>query len=181
MQEAWIDIPGFEGYQISNFGRARSFRSRGRHTVLLPDPVIKAPVKTSGNRITLVIRKLGDSKFYAFKIHRLVWELHVGPIPEGMVIDHIDGNSTNNHLSNLRLAIQQQNIYNSKPWKHKKFKGVTLDRRMKEGSNRWNAGIKTKGKYTFLGSFRTDVEAARAYNEEAIKRHGEFAKLNIID
>lgn len=44
--------------------------------------------------------------------HRIVWTLHNGVIPEGMFIDHIDGNRSNNNISNLRLATNQQNSSN---------------------------------------------------------------------
>lgn len=45
--------------------------------------------------------------------HRIIWELHNGPIPEGMVIDHIDRNRSNNQLSNLRLVDYSQNSANT--------------------------------------------------------------------
>lgn len=39
-----------------------------------------------------------------YQQHRIVWELHHGPIPAHLTIDHIDRDGTNNLLSNLRLA-----------------------------------------------------------------------------
>ena len=48
-----------------------------------------------------------------YSIHRLVWENYIGEIPEGMVIDHIDGNRENNCLENLRCVSQKENIKNS--------------------------------------------------------------------
>lgn len=42
-------------------------------------------------------------------IHRLVWETFVGEIPEGKIIDHIDGDKSNNKLENLRLATISEN------------------------------------------------------------------------
>lgn len=52
-------------------------------------------------------------------IHRLVWETFKGEIPEGMVIDHIDGNRSNNSLSNLRLVTQSENMDNAQTNGHK--------------------------------------------------------------
>ena len=46
--------------------------------------------------------------------HRVIWELFNGPIPEGMVIDHLDGNSSNNLISNLALKTPSGNQRNRK-------------------------------------------------------------------
>lgn len=45
-----------------------------------------------------------------YSVHRLVYETYVGEIPEGMVIDHIDGDRANNNLSNLQLTTQSKNV-----------------------------------------------------------------------
>lgn len=49
-------------------------------------------------------------------IHRLVYETFVGDIPEGMEIDHIDNDTSNNHIDNIQLISRRGNIkkYNSK-------------------------------------------------------------------
>jgi hypothetical protein len=47
-----------------------------------------------------------------YKVHRIIWEIHFGPIPEGMQIDHIDRNSLNNKVSNLRLVSSKLNSRN---------------------------------------------------------------------
>lgn len=49
-----------------------------------------------------------------YPVHRVVWTVAHGPIPEGMVIDHIDGDPSNNNLSNLRLATSNQNGHNKR-------------------------------------------------------------------
>lgn len=54
-----------------------------------------------------------------YSAHRLVWEAFNGPIPEGMVIDHIDGNRKNNELINLRLVSQSDNMFNAQLNGHK--------------------------------------------------------------
>lgn len=59
---------------------------------------------------------IGNNK--KISAHRLVWEAFNGPIPEGMVIDHIDGNRSNNALSNLRLVSQSDNMDNAQKLGH---------------------------------------------------------------
>lgn len=51
-----------------------------------------------------------EYKNHVYSIHRLVYETFIGPIPEGMKVDHIDGNRSNNSLSNLRLVTQSDNM-----------------------------------------------------------------------
>ena len=48
-------------------------------------------------------------------IHRLVWTIFKGEIPEGMEIDHIDDNPRNNKLDNLRLVTREENVKKMKP------------------------------------------------------------------
>lgn len=58
--------------------------------------------------------------------HRIIWVLHFGSIPDGMVIDHIDGNKLNNRLENLRAVSQAMNMRNqTKPAKSGGKRGVT--------------------------------------------------------
>lgn len=47
-----------------------------------------------------------------FVPHRIIWEMHNGEIPDGWVVDHLDGNSLNNHLSNLQMKPKWGNIQN---------------------------------------------------------------------
>ena len=49
-----------------------------------------------------------------FSAHRVVWILHYGKIDKQLQIDHIDGNRSNNHISNLRLVSQEINGRNQK-------------------------------------------------------------------
>lgn len=56
--------------------------------------------------------------------HRLVWEAFNSPISKGFMIDHIDGDRSNNRLSNLRLVSQSQNMMNAYNNGHRSVKPV---------------------------------------------------------
>lgn len=96
--------------------------------------------------------------------------------PNGMVVDHIDGDGLNNQRSNIRVATRGQNICNSGLGRLNRsgFKGVSMDKR----SGYWRACIQFGGKNTHLGYFGSPIDAARAYDAAARVHHGEFAWLN---
>lgn len=98
------------------------------------------------------------------------------------LVDHKNGNSLDNRKENLRLATTTQNAQNRKKMSGilgkpcaSKFKGVT------KSGPKWRCGILSNGKYISLGTFENEIDAAKAYNEAAIKYHGEFARPNIIN
>lgn len=57
-------------------------------------------------------------------VHRIIWEMQVGPIPKGKVIDHLDGNPHNNKLENLACKTLGENSRNKKQ-QHNNTSGVT--------------------------------------------------------
>ena len=50
--------------------------------------------------------RLYAKPYYA---HRIIWEMHNGPIPEGLVIDHINCNPSDNRIENLQLVTRHRN------------------------------------------------------------------------
>jgi len=120
--------------------------------------------------------KKGSPQF-SIRTHRMVFYLHHGHLPE--FIDHIDRDTRNNKISNLREATRAQNNSNKESLKGStsKYLGVYKGTRKK---GRWEAQISNNYKKIFLGRFKTEVEAAIAYNKAAIKHHGDFANLNEI-
>ena len=105
--------------------------------------------------------------------HRLAYEFVLGPIPEGMEIDHINGDRADNRISNLRLATHQQNLANCKNRKNNTSgcKGVT-----RHFDGRWRAKIMVGGKTLHLGLFQAIEDAAAAYASAATEYFGEFAR-----
>lgn len=98
--------------------------------------------------------------------------------PIGMEVDHRDHNPLNNRRNNLRIATPNQNKMNGVMQKRNTsgFKGVHLFKR----DNTYQAYISIARKRKHGGYFKTAIEAAKKYNEMAIKYHGEFAYLNKI-
>lgn len=113
-----------------------------------------------------------------FGSHRLAWIYKNGEIPEGMVIDHINGDPSDDRIINLRLATQLQNSQNRKLSKSCKsgYKGVSFEL----GRNRkkpWRARIVVQKRRYTIGMFATAEEAFEAYKAEAKKQFGEFARF----
>jgi hypothetical protein len=97
-------------------------------------------------------------------------------ISKGMNVDHKSGNKLDNRKENLRIVTRSQNAMNRKLAKDNTsgYKGVFWDKQNKK----WRARIGTNNKRINLGSFNDIKNAAIAYNEAALKYHGEFANLN---
>lgn len=119
-------------------------------------------------------------KFYAVKnktkkckfirMHNLILNMYK--------IDHINGNSLDNRKCNLRSCTLSQNQMNRNINKNSRsgYKGVSW----KSNKKLWRAVIKLNRKSIHLGYFDDKEEAAKAYNNAAIKYFGEFAKLNTL-
>jgi hypothetical protein len=108
------------------------------------------------------------------KIHRLV----IGAKP-GEIVDHINGNKLDNRRSNLRIATHAQNMANRVKSHNNTsgFKGVTFDTSMSR-RKRWGASINHAGRRIKIGRYLTPEEAAKAYDNVALKLKGQYALLN---
>lgn len=106
-------------------------------------------------------------------MHRLILNAF-----HGIEIDHIDRNGLNNQSQNMRFATRAENCRNVGAHKDSasKYKGVSWYARDKI----WTANIMIENKQTYLGRFQSEIEAAKAYNLEALIHHGKFAVLNKV-
>lgn len=94
MKEIWKPIKGFEGkYEVSNYGLVYSVR-----------------------RNKLIGSKRGNGYIYVslkkkqYLVSNIVYETFVGPITEGMEVNHIDEDKTNNVVWNLNLLSHKDNL-----------------------------------------------------------------------
>jgi len=112
-----------------------------------------------------------------YKSHRVAWLLYYGHWPVGQ-IDHINGDRSDNRIVNLRDVTQSQNLYNKPPYSGATslYKGVSLRR----SNNTWRAVIQKEGGQKSIGSFLCEKEAALAYNYEAEKLFGPYARFNEV-
>lgn len=113
---------------------------------------------------------INSKKYYA---HRLAWLYVNGYFPK-ITIDHIDGDKSNNKISNLREATYSQNQCNLGTAKNNRsgLKGVTYDKRQ----NNWFARIKINKKQIYLGSYGCPTAAHFAYCRAAKQYHGEYMR-----
>lgn len=125
-----------------------------------------------------IIAKIGSDKI-ATGAHRVIWEMHYGPIPHGMVIDHINGNPFDNRLRNLRLATLAQNARNARKNSNNTsgFKGVSFHK----VTQKWSASIRIGRRSRHLGLFDSPEEAHGAYMLASSAEYGDFANHGSIE
>lgn len=110
------------------------------------------------------------------KVQYLLHRSILSPL-HGECIDHINGDPLDNRKCNLRIVNHQQNNTNMKRRisKHgNRFKGISTR------SYGFGSQIRVDGKIKYLGTYRTDVEAAYAYDVASIEYHGAYGRRNFL-
>ena len=101
---------------------------------------------------------LGISR--TFRVHNLVYTNFIGPVPDGMEIDHINRDKTDNRLDNLRLVTARDNSHNS-VYNGTRRRGIYFSKQREK----WIAAIHIDGKRHYIGIYENEDEALAAYNE----------------
>ena len=172
-KEIWKDIPNYEGYyQASNLGRVRSldryviFRDgRKRH---YKECIINGTVNNVGY-IATALSKKNAAKTFSFA--QLVAMAFLGHKPDGLnrVVDHIDGNRTNNRLENLRIVTHRENTSTcfraDRSSLSSKYEGVCWI----NFNSKWRASIQHNKFRVILGLFDSEVDASDAYQHALSK------------
>lgn len=105
--EKWKQIQGYEGfYEISNFGNVRSIDRVTNNGKRLKGKIIKPSKTTNGYLMTRLCR---DGRAIAYQIHRLV-AIHFVENPYNKpIVNHNDGDKTNNRYDNLTWSTSSEN------------------------------------------------------------------------
>jgi hypothetical protein len=154
--EVWGDVPDYEGYyQVSDLGRVKGFSRRNL--------IIKTQLSKIGY-IYLVLKKNKISK--TITVHQLVAITFLNHKPCGfrLVVDHINNVKQDNRLFNLQLLSNRENSNKERV----KLSGKPLGVYRNKDSGSWRARIQHDKKDIPLGSFRTQNEADKYY-QNALK------------
>ena len=150
--ERWMKIDGYSGaYEISNMGRVRSLY---RSTRIM---------KSSGEYPSVVLYKDGGQRKRG--VANLVWDYFGDKKRDRYKTDvfHINGINNDNRISNLKLSTHREIMSNaySKKKTSSKHTGVYYHKRDK----RFWSMIFVSGKYKYIGSYKTEMEASIAYQK----------------
>lgn len=110
-------------------------------------------------------------KYFA---HRIAWKIYYKEEPPE-ILDHIDGDGTNNKILNLRKATIYQNGWNVKKSTRNKsgYKGVSFSKE----KNKWRSAIRINKKDILIGYYDSVLEASEAYQNASLQYHGDFYNL----
>lgn len=114
-----------------------------------------------------------------FQRSHVVYHMHHGHTPrKPLQIDHINTNSLDDRVSNLRPATVTQQMYNQN--KQSDCTSSYIGVNWNKNSKKWEARIRSNGKRIRLGLFDNEIDAAIAYNTAALSRDSKVNKLNDV-
>ena len=116
---------------------------------------VRGNLLTNKNKQGYVIIYLVEKGIkFNIRAHQFIWFISNNYTSVDKVIDHINGQRSDNRISNLRVVTQQENMFNQP-----KAKGFHF----KKDCNKFESYIKINRKKIYLGIFQTEEEARQAY------------------
>jgi hypothetical protein len=105
------EIKGFEDYYVSNLGNFYSTKISARYNPKGEMRFLRPRIHPNGYSYYGLFVGKGPSKKRIWKRgHRVVYEVFVQKIKQGLEIDHIDGDKNNNNVTNLRMVTHSENV-----------------------------------------------------------------------
>lgn len=169
-KEVFKDIPGYEGiYQVSNLGNVKSL-SRNIYKL---DGTLKKISKNILLKLFLddkgyyMVKLYNNNSKKTFKVHKLVAITFLNHTPNKyeLVVDHINNIRTDNRVENLQLITNRENCIKDKKVGSSRYTGVSW----KKTINKWESKIQLNKINYFLGYFKSELEAHKAYEERYFK------------
>ena len=154
----WLPIKNYNNYEISICGSVRNFKTK---------KILRPRINPTGYYI-VDLSKNGNQKTHT--IHRLVARQFIPKFDKNNCVDHIDNNTLNNTISNLRWCTLSQNQFNRQLNKNNTSgtKGVYFDKR----SQRWCAEIRYHHKHIHIGHFVNLEDAKNARQKKSTELFG---------
>ena len=165
--EIWKDIPNYEGYyQASNLGRVRSL-DRTVLTINGQERLYKGRIKkgTVSNKGYRLCRLSINGLSRTFKFSQLVAMTFLGHEPNGhnLVVDHINGDKSDDMVDNLRIVSHRANLSTCFRSDRDSFSSGYAGVDWSECASKWRTRIKHDGEAIHLGYYDTEIEASNAY------------------
>jgi len=154
--ELWTPIKNYPDYEISSWGRLKSFKRASAG-------YIRKEIYGKAGYSKLILKNKGE-KQETINAHVMVYDYYGEGKRNGriIVVDHIDEDKSNNYIGNLQLLDHRANL--SKSFKHIK-KNCTGVKRIKSNKKKWSATITNNKEVYNLGTFLTQEEASKAYQD----------------
>ena len=170
--EQWKKHPDFDNYQISNMGRIWSE---------LKQRIMATYTQNCGyHQISLY----GELKTQRWLVHRLVASVWIPNPANKKYVNHIDGNKTNNIVSNLEWVTNSENIRHARQTGLNPYNKPTQNRKIggqRKGTSsyfgvawdstrqKWRSAVVYEGKAHKQKRFDSEIEAARHYDNVVIQ------------
>ena len=123
------------------------------------------PYRTHGHKTSrgYMCVRINGSKV---DVHRLIAEAYTEGYSTEISVDHVNGRRDDNRPKNLRMASHSQQMMGHRDKAQgcsSKFRGVNMEK----GSGKYKAQVQRDGEKTYLGTFDSEGDAARAYDAAA--------------